>query len=61
MPLTALKIRDVEPRRTGSERPLSADDIARRVQDRDTGRDSRAAMRMKLFDRQGRSASARSR
>jgi hypothetical protein len=33
---------------------LSADDIARRVQDRDTGRDSRMAMRMKLFDRQGR-------
>src|SRR5918993_1620308 len=33
---------------------LSAADIARRVQDRDTGRDSRAAMRMKLFDRQNR-------
>jgi hypothetical protein len=33
---------------------LSADAIARRVQDRDTGRDSRTAMRMKLFDRQGR-------
>ena len=33
---------------------LSADDIARRVQDRDTGRDSRTAMRMKLFDRRGR-------
>jgi hypothetical protein len=33
---------------------LSADDIARRIQDRDTGRDSRASMRMKLFDRQGR-------
>jgi hypothetical protein len=28
--------------------------IARQVQDRDTGRDSRAEMRMRLFDRQGR-------
>ncbi len=33
---------------------LTADEIARRVQDRDTGRDSRADMRMKLFDRHGR-------
>lgn len=33
---------------------LSADDIARRVQDRETGRDSRSAMRMKLHDRRGR-------
>jgi len=33
---------------------LSAQDIARRVQDRDTGRDSRSTMRMKLFDRHGR-------
>jgi hypothetical protein len=33
---------------------LTADEIARRVQDRDTGRDSRAAMRMKLHDRRGR-------
>ena len=33
---------------------LTADQIARRVQDRDTGRDSRAALRMKLFDRRGR-------
>lgn len=32
----------------------SADEVARRVQDRDTGRDSRSAMRMKLFDRHGR-------
>src|SRR5687768_9546638 len=36
------------------QQELTADDIARRVQDRDTGRDSRAAMRMKLFDRQNR-------
>ena len=33
---------------------LTADDVARRVQDRDTGRDSRMSMRMKLYDRQGR-------
>ena len=33
---------------------LTADDVARRVQDRDTGRDSRSAMRMKLYDRHGR-------
>ena len=32
----------------------TAETVARGVQDRDTGRDSRAAMRMKLFDRQGR-------
>ena len=34
---------------------LSADAIARRVQDRDVGRDTRTTMRMKLFDRHGRS------
>jgi hypothetical protein len=28
--------------------------VARQVQDRDTGRDSRSSMRMRLFDRQGR-------
>jgi outer membrane lipoprotein-sorting protein len=33
---------------------LTADQIARKVQDRDTGRDSRAALRMKLFDRRDR-------
>ena len=33
---------------------LSAEDVARRVQDRNTGRDGRSAMRMRLFDRQGR-------
>jgi hypothetical protein len=32
----------------------SAERIARSVQDRDTGRDSRAELRMKLFDRRGR-------
>lgn len=34
---------------------LSAEQIARRVQDRDTGRDSRMEMQMTLFDRRGRS------
>ena len=33
---------------------LSAAEVARRVQDRDTGRDSRMRMRMKLVDRHGR-------
>ena len=37
-----------------SQPKLTADDIARRVQDRDIGRDSRSSMRMKLYDRQGR-------
>jgi hypothetical protein len=36
-----------------AQRP-TADEIARRVHDRDTGRDSRASMRMKLHDRQQR-------
>jgi len=34
--------------------PLSADAVARRVQDRDTGRDSRMTFRMRLFDRHNR-------
>ena len=33
---------------------LTAADVARRVQDRDTGRDSRSSMRMKLYDRHNR-------
>lgn len=33
---------------------LTADDIAHRVQDRDTGKDSRSTLRMKLYDRHGR-------
>ena len=37
------------------EQKLTPGEIARRVQDRDTGRDSRTLMRMKLFDRHGRS------
>ena len=38
----------------GAAAKLSADEIARRIQDRNTGRDGRSAMRMRLFDRQGR-------
>src|SRR4051812_1274384 len=34
---------------------MTADEVARRVRDRDTGRDSRSVLRMKLFDRHGRS------
>lgn len=33
---------------------LTADEVARRVRDRDTGRDSKSALRMKLFDRHDR-------
>ena len=33
---------------------LTPDTVARQIQDRDTGRDSRAEMRMRLYDRQGR-------
>jgi hypothetical protein len=33
---------------------LTAEQIARNVQDRDTGQDSRAELRMKLYDRRGR-------
>ena len=33
---------------------LTPNDVARQIRDRDIGRDSRAEMRMRLFDRQGR-------
>lgn len=38
---------------TGEQRS-TAEDIAHRVQDRDTGRDSRVTLRMKLYDRHDR-------
>jgi hypothetical protein len=38
----------------GTAQQLSAGDIARRVQDRDTGADSTSTLRMKLYDRHGR-------
>ena len=44
----------VEQSASGTPQALSADTIARRVQDRNTGRDSRTSMRMKLFDRHAR-------
>ena len=50
-PVLYAATQDVGPSRT---RGLTADAVARQVQDRDTGRDSRAEMRMRLFDRQGR-------
>ena len=34
--------------------PVTAETVARQVQDRNTGRDSQSSMRMKLFDRHGR-------
>ena len=37
----------------GAQSP-SAEDVARQVESRDTGRDSRAELKMRLFDRQGR-------
>jgi hypothetical protein len=33
---------------------VTAESVARQIQDRETGRDSRAELRMRLFDRQGR-------
>ncbi len=43
------------PRISGQQGvPASAAAVARQAQDRDTGRDSRAEMRMRLVDRQGR-------
>ena len=41
----------VDTRREGG---LTPEGVARQVQDRDTGRDSRAEMRMRLYDRHGR-------
>ena len=34
--------------------PITAESVARQIQDRNTGRDARSAMRMKLFDRHNR-------
>lgn len=40
--------------RTAARRAPAPESVAREVQERDTGRDSRAEMRMRIFDRQGR-------
>jgi hypothetical protein len=42
------------PRQQVVPRPDTPDWVARQVQDRDTGRDSRAELRMRLIDRRGR-------
>ena len=49
-----------DPTARSAQNPVGATDaergawVARRAEDRDTGRDARIAMRMKLYDRQGR-------
>jgi hypothetical protein len=50
--LVCLALVAVQPPRSAGA--PSAEQIARSVEDRDTGRDSRAELRMKLFDRRGR-------
>ena len=52
--LTAIVAADVAATRASGQARLAAADVARRVQDRDTGRDSRQTLRMKLVDRRGR-------
>ena len=52
MALLVLALSTLVPSAAGQR--LTADDVARRIRDRDTGRDSRAELRMKLFDRRGR-------
>jgi hypothetical protein len=43
-----------QPPQAAAAGRLTPDQVARRMQDRDTGRDSRSTMRMKLYDRRGR-------
>jgi len=52
--LLALCLAFASPGQAPPATGLTAEQVARRVQDRDTGRDSRAELRMKLFDRRGR-------
>jgi len=49
--LVSAGVLTVQGRQAGT---LTAESVARQVQDRNTGRDSRGSMRMKLFDRHGR-------
>jgi hypothetical protein len=49
--LVSAGVLTVQGRQAGT---LTAEAVARQVQDRNTGRDSRGSMRMKLFDRHGR-------
>jgi hypothetical protein len=53
LPALGVLLAGASPRQSAPA--LTADQVARAVQDRDTGRDSRASMRMRLFDRRGRS------
>src|SRR5688572_21200561 len=52
--LTAIAAADAAATRASGQARLAAADVARRVQDRETGRDSRQTLRMKLVDRRGR-------
>ncbi len=53
--LIVLSSATVAAQNQGRPRPaLTAEQVAQATRDRDTGRDSRAEMRMRLFDRQGR-------
>ncbi len=56
--LSSLSLAFILALTTGAAQPqpsrLTPDAVARRIQDRDTGRDSRFTMRMKLADRHGR-------
>jgi hypothetical protein len=52
--LLALCLAFASPGQAPPATALTAEQVARRVRDRDTGRDSRAELRMKLFDRRGR-------
>ena len=59
-PSALARTRSASGSRQHSQTPVGATDaergawLARQIEDRDTGRDARIAMRMRLFDRQGR-------
>jgi hypothetical protein len=52
--LIVLALTSIAAGQRGPGPDLTPDEVARRMQDRDTGRDSRAELRMRLYDRQGR-------
>jgi len=54
LPFRAPDWRPIAPRDREQAAPLTADAVARQIQDRNSGRDSRSSMRMKLFDRHNR-------
>lgn len=51
---TAAAVDAVQATKPAPASRMSPEQVAAAIQDRDTGRDSRAEMRMRLFDRQGR-------